>query len=480
MSLSITIVKEAAEGSVTVSGIRPDDVEGHPAAAVLAATKFEAKLGSVATVSDGDGVSLLVGLGSDEDRTTDGFRTIGGAVARAAADHDAATAVDMLGDIPEGVRPVDAARAFAEGLVLGNYTYTANKSEPETPKLATVAVVAAGGSRTQAAFDEGAAIATAQCVTRDLVNEPGGSLTPTAFAKKIERLGAEYGFDVDVLDVAAIRKAKMGGLLGVNRGSEQAPRFVELRWTPQGTPKGTVALVGKGITFDSGGLSLKPSGSMLTMKCDMGGAGAVVGAFCALSATQPKVEVRGYLPLTDNMTGGDATRLGDVLTISNGKTVEIHNTDAEGRLVLADGLVRASAAEPDAIVDLATLTGACMVALGADYAGLFGTNESWTEQVSAAAAASGDEVWPLPLPESWRSQLDSDVADMKNIGGGHGGASTAALFLKEFVGEGIPWCHIDIAGPAFVDSETTTRRKGGTGYGVRLLVELLRNFRKPR
>jgi leucyl aminopeptidase len=190
--------------------------------------------------------------------------------------------------------------------------------------------------------------------------------------------------------------------------------------------------------------------------------------------------VRGYVPLTDNMTGGDATRLGDVLRISNGKTVEVHNTDAEGRLILADALARASAEAPDAIVDLATLTGACMVALGETHAGVMGRNEAWLDQVQQAADAAGEPVWPLPLPDEWRAKLDSDVADMKNVGGRWGGASIAGLFLREFVGEGIPWAHIDIAGPAFVDTESPTNPKGATGYGVRTVLALLKAYRKPR
>ena len=344
----------------------------------------------------------------------------------------------------------------------------------------TAEIVGKGGKRVQAAFDLGRGIGEAVCVTRDLVNEPGGSLTPPALAKKTEKLAGTYGFEVTVLGPKEIKAAKMGGLLGVNRGSDIPPRFLELSWKPEGTTRGVVALVGKGVTFDSGGLSLKPSEGMLTMKGDMAGGAAVIGAFCALRAASPRVEVRGYVPLTDNMTGGDATRLGDVLTISNGKTVEIHNTDAEGRLILADALSRATAEEPDAIVDLATLTGACMVALGDSHAGVMGTSEAWIEQVRQAADAAGEKTWHLPLPEEWRSNLDSDIADMKNIGGRFGGASIAGLFLKEFVGEDIPWVHIDIAGPAFVDKESSTETKGGTGYGVRTLVALLKSYKRPR
>jgi leucyl aminopeptidase len=318
-------------------------------------------------------------------------------------------------------------------------------------------------------------------VARDLVNEPGGTLTAPAFAEEVRSLGETYGFEVTVLEKPEIEAAGMGGLLGVNRGSEVEPRFLELRWTPPGTTRGVVALVGKGITFDSGGLSIKPSDAMMGMKGDMAGGAAVVGAFCGLSAVQPKVEVRGYVPLTDNMTGGDAMRLGDVLRICDGTTVEVHNTDAEGRLILADALARASAERPDAIVDLATLTGACMVALGDDRAGVFGANDGWVEQVLAAAEGAGEQAWRLPLPADWRTKLDSDIADMKNIAGSrYGGASVAAVFLEHFVGDGIAWAHLDIAGPAFADTETVLATKGGTGYGVRTVLALLKGFRKPR
>ncbi len=479
MTVTTTLVKEAPEDAVFVHGVSVEALESHPMRAALESGGFAAEAGESHIVPTVDGgVAIVVGLGADADRTVDTFRTVGGATARAAKKH-AVIATDLL-DAAGELSPTGVAQAFAEGLRLGQYSYTVLKSDPKPSELAEVHVLGKGGKRVQAAFDLGAAVAEAVCVARDLVNEPGGSLTPPAFADEAVSLGQAYGFQVTVLDEAEIAAAGMGGLLGVNRGSEIPPRFLELRWTPEGKARGAVALVGKGITFDSGGLSIKPSDGMLTMKGDMAGGATVVGTFCALAAVQPKVEVRGYVPLTDNMTGGDATRLGDVLRYANGKTVEIHNTDAEGRLVLADALVRASAEEPDAIVDLATLTGACMVALGQTHAGIMGTSDAWITQMQEAAAAAGEKVWQLPLPEEWRKNLDSDIADMKNIGGRFGGASIAALFLREFVGEGIPWVHVDIAGPAFGDTETPTEAKGGTGYGVRTMLALLKGYKKPR
>lgn len=478
MTLSIELVKDPSETAMVVTGVTAEALESHPLYAVFETVGFEAKVGESQTVPSDGGVALVVGLGSDDDRSVDSFRSVGGAIARGARKQTSISVAGVLDAVGDR-NPAGVAQALAEGLVLGSYRYTALKSDPKPSQLRSVVVVGKGGKRVQTAFDLGRGVAEAVCVARDLVNEPGGTLTPPAFAKKTEKLGETYGFEVNVLGPKEIKAAKMGGLLGVNRGSEIPPRFLELSWKPEGKPRGVVALVGKGVTFDSGGLSLKPSEGMIAMKGDMGGGAAVIGAFCALRAANPRVEVRGYVPLTDNMTGGDATRLGDVLTISNGKTVEIHNTDAEGRLILADALSKATAEVPDAIVDLATLTGACMVALGDDHAGVMGTSAAWIDQVQEAAAAAGEKTWQLPMPDEWRSNLDSDVADMKNIGGRYGGASIAALFLREFVGEDIPWVHIDIAGPAFVDKESTTETKGGTGYGVRTLVALLKSYKRP-
>ncbi len=480
MTLTIELVKDSSATATVVTGVTTEAFEDHPLHDVLAASGFEAEVGEAQVVpGEGGAVALVAGLGSDPDRTVDSFRIVGGAIARGASKQQSIsvrTVLDAVGELD----PAGVGQALAEGLVLGSYRYTALKSDPKPPELRSVEIVGKGGKRVQTAFDLGRAVAEAVCVARDLVNEPGGTLTPPALAKKTEKLGGTYGFEVRVLGPKEIKAAKMGGLLGVNRGSDIPPRFLELSWKPEAKPRGVVALVGKGVTFDSGGLSLKPSDGMLTMKGDMAGGAAVIGAFCALQAATPRVEVRGYVPLTDNMTGGDATRLGDVLTISNGKTVEIHNTDAEGRLILADALSKATADGPDAIVDLATLTGACMVALGDNHAGVMGTSESWIEQIQDAARAVGEKTWHLPLPDEWRANLDSDIADMKNIGGRYGGASIAALFLREFVGDDIPWAHLDIAGPAYGEKESTTETKGGTGYGVRTLVALLTSYKRPR
>ena len=281
-----------------------------------------------------------------------------------------------------------------------------------------------------------------------------------------------------VLSGAQLEAEALGGVLGVGQGSANPPRFVKATYSPA-RPQGSLALVGKGVVFDSGGLSLKTSSGMETMKTDMSGAAAVLAAMSVLAAVGVKAKVTAYVPMVENMPSGTAIRPGDVLKIRNGKTVEVLNTDAEGRLILADALSLASEDEPDAIIDLATLTGACMVALGDKIAGLMGNDDGWNDQVRDAADATGESVWPLPLPKEYRKLLESEVADLRNIStGGYGGALTAGLFLQEFV-DGAPWVHLDIAGPARAGGDDGYVLKGGTGFGVRTLVALAEGFKRP-
>ncbi|MGH9212791.1 MAG: leucyl aminopeptidase [Acidimicrobiales bacterium] len=475
------------------AGEVPEPIDGR----YLARVGFNAHVGEVRTVpGDDDRVLVAVGLGRRDEATLVTYRRAGAALAQASTRHRR-VATTVLADAPESVETDDSARALAEGVVLGSYRFTAYKSDPKPHALERVVVVDAGGRATTAALVRGQAVADAVCVARDLVNEPGGTLTPSVFAERAVNLGKDHGFAVRVRDERAIQRAHMGGLLGVNRGSVEPPRFLELSWSRPGQPPPrsrtnaktsksarsarpapTVALVGKGITFDSGGLSLKTTEGMRVMKGDMAGAAAVLGAFCALDAIRPRVQVKGFVPLTDNMPGGDATRVGDVLHIRNGTTVEVLNTDAEGRLVLADALVMASEARPTAIVDVATLTGACKTALGDRIAGLMGNDPALIERVQAAAARAGEDVWPLPLPRYLRSKLDSEIADLKNVAARSegGGALLAGLFLQEFVTDGVPWAHLDIAGPAEAGEHDGEIRKGGTGFGVRTLVRLLEAY----
>jgi leucyl aminopeptidase len=294
-------------------------------------------------------------------------------------------------------------------------------------------------------------------------------------AERAVEVAAASGLGVEVFNRDQLEAMGCGGMIGVNKGSVEPPRMVRLTYTPK-KAKGHLVMVGKGVMYDSGGISLKPSDGMhAKMKMDMSGAAAVLGAMSALGAAGCTTKVTGYLMCTDNMPSGSALKLGDVLTFRNGKTAEIHNTDAEGRLILADGLSLAAEAKPDAIIDLATLTGACVAALGPKYAGVLGNDQPFIDKVRAAADRADEKMWQLPLAREYRKLLDSQVADMKNIGGPYGGAITAALFLAEFVGD-TPWAHLDIAGPMDVDADEGWNSRGATGYGTRLLIDLATNF----
>ena len=436
---------------------------------------FSGQAGQTYTWPVNGRVGALVGVGPRAEVDAERLRRAGAAIGRRLGNHNwvgaALPDVDLDGAI--------CRRALVEGISLGSYRFLTYKSEGEPVKLSRVDVAGGAGATNQGALDLGRAVADAQMLARDLVNEPGGILTAPEFADRAAAVGRDRGLTVKVWDETEIAEGGLGGLLGVNRGSTLPPRLVELTYDPPGPKHGTLALVGKGIVFDAGGLSIKTGQGMMTMKYDMGGGAAVIGAMSAMAEIAPAAQVRAFVPMTDNMLGGDATRPGDVLKIRNGKTIEVLNTDAEGRLILADALSLASETEPDAIVDLATLTGACVVALGPKIAGLMGNNDEWTTAVKNASAVSGERVWHLPLPGDYTKQVESSVADMKNIGKPQGGALTAGLILKEFVAEGIPWAHLDIAGPSWSDSDDAEITKGGTGFGVRLLIELARSFAPP-
>jgi len=462
---------DGADGAdVVVSGVTKDGVAEAPdgLGEHLAARGFKAEAGATVLVPrDGGGTRLLVGLGEApvEDRT---LRRGAAAAARALSNY-AGASTTLLADADR----VDAkgAQAVVEGFALGAYRFGEYKSEFEPNLLASVAVVGAG-DEVAAGLERGARVAEAVNAARDLVNEPGGSLTPPVLADRAVTLGEANGVTVDVMDKAAIEAAGFGGLLGVNRGSLHEPRFIRMTHAPEGATA-HVVLVGKGITFDAGGLSIKTADGMVGMNGDMGGGAAVIATMSAVADLVPGVKVTGLVPATDNMLGPDATRPGDVLRISDGSTVEVLNTDAEGRLILADGLAEASKESPDAIIDLATLTGACMVALGPRIAGLMSNDDELAVRLLDAADGAGEQLWRLPLPEDLKKETESAVADLKNVGKRWGGALTAGLFLQHFVGEGIPWAHLDIAGPAWADDVDGENPKNGTGYGVRTLLELL-------
>jgi leucyl aminopeptidase len=441
---------------------------------------FEGKLGDVIAVPTGGKLrakaALVVGVGDPAALTADSLRRAAAAVARRST--KVTSLATTLAAAASELSDADAAQAVAEGLELGAYQFLEYKRDPQPSKLAKVTLIG-GGNGVRAALARGSAIATAVRWARDLVNTPSKEKPPAEIAAEARALMRGRGVTVQVLDLAQIRQKKLGGLIGVGQGSAQTPRFLKLTYSPAGARGKALAFVGKGVVFDSGGLSLKPAGGMETMKCDMSGAAAVLGAMSALKELGVKTKVTGYVPLVENMPSGTAIRPGDVLRIRNGKTVEVLNTDAEGRLILADALSLAVEDKPAAIVDLATLTGACVVALGDKIAGLMGNHDDWSTQVRDAADRVGERVWPLPLPADYRRGIDSAVADIKNTGPREGGTLTAGLFLQEFVAD-VPWVHLDIAGPAFLSGDDGYITKGGTGFGVRTLLELADTFAPPK
>jgi leucyl aminopeptidase len=421
-------------------------------------------------------VVVAVGLGAapekDDTFGAEALRRAAGAAARALAGAKKAAFALPIAD------PADVG-AVAEGALLGAYAFDAYKDNGKDAKngkapLAEVSLL--GGKPRDAAYK--AAIARATAVTeelnraRDLINTPPNDLNPEAFAAVATAAGKEHGIKVQVLDEKALAKGGYGGILGVGAGSAAAPRLVKLSYTSSKATK-TLAFVGKGITYDSGGISLKPAGHNETMKCDMSGAAAVFAAVVAAARLGLEVNVTGWLALAENMPSGSATRPGDVLRMYSGKTVEVLNTDAEGRLVLADALWKASEENPDAIIDVATLTGAMVLALGNRTFGVMANDDAFRASVVEAAEEVGEESWPMPLPEHLRKGMDSPTADIANMGERMGGGLVAGLFLREFVGEGITWAHLDIAGPAFNEQGPFGYTpKGGTGSAVRTLVRL--------
>jgi leucyl aminopeptidase len=381
---------------------------------------------------------------------------------------------------------VASVAAQAEGAISGGYDFTAFRTTSlagRKPAARAVQVTADGRAlpiaTARAAVKRGLVVGQALTFARDLINTPPRDLPPAGLAEQARKAAESVGVKVEILDEKALQRKGFGGHVGVGQGSPRPPRLVALRWAP---PRATahIALVGKGITFDSGGLSLKPPTSMETMKCDMSGAAAVAAAVVAAASLKSPVAVTGWLCCAENMPSGTAIRPSDVLTMYGGTRVEVLNTDAEGRLVLADGLARAAEDRPDAIIDIATLTGAAIVALGPKIAALMANDDAFRDRVAQAAASAGEELWPMPLPAEMRDRLDSSVADLANVppsGGRDGGMLTAGLFLKHFVPDETPWAHLDIAGPAWNGGEASgDTAKGGVGFGVRTLLALIESY----
>jgi len=418
----------------------------------------------------------LVGVGPAAACTADILRrvaTIGGLTAR--AHRLGRVAVLMRASI--GVAPEVAAQALAEGVLLANYDGASLKTADHAPGwLEEVAIAGLdGGAALDAAVARGVILGEATNHARELANEPGNRLTPRVFAERGAALAAAAGLGVEVLDETRIAELKMGLLLSIAQGSQEPPRVLVLRHEPAGAVSNvTLGLVGKGITFDTGGISIKPADNMDKMKDDMSGGAAVIAAMAAIARLNVPVRCIGVVPMTENMPGGRAIKPGDVVTSAEGKTVEILNTDAEGRLVLGDALWYARQLGATHLIDLATLTGACVVALGKTTSGLFGRPQVWLDRVHDATRRAGDRAWPMPIFDDYKDLLKSEIADFTNTGGRAGGAITAALFIKEFAGD-LPWAHLDIAGTAWAEEAKPYQPKGATGVGVRTLVELALN-----
>ncbi|MFF7767623.1 leucyl aminopeptidase [Streptomyces massasporeus] len=421
---------------------------------------------------------LAVGLGAvpekDAEYGTEALRKAAGVAARALAGSKKAAFALPLDDAAD-------AGAIGEGALLGAYSFDAYKDNGKDPKAKNgkaplAEIVLLGGKPRdkayKAAVERAVAVSEELNRSRDLVNTPPNDLNPESFAAIAQAAAKEHGIKIQVLDDKALTKGGYGGILGVGSGSAATPRLVKLSYTSSKAKK-HLAFVGKGITYDSGGISLKPAGHNETMKCDMAGAASVFAAVVAAARLGLEVNVTGWLALAENMPSGSATRPGDVLRMYSGKTVEVLNTDAEGRLVLADALWAASQEKPDAIVDVATLTGAMVLALGNRTFGIMGNDDAFRAALVEAAEEVGEPAWPMPLPEHLRKGMDSATADIANMGERMGGGLVAGLFLREFVGEGITWAHLDIAGPAFNEGGPFGYTpKGGTGTAVRTLVRL--------
>jgi leucyl aminopeptidase len=363
-----------------------------------------------------------------------------------------------------------------EGAVAGTRGPGLRKSEPDRHAFGTLSLVvppdhpAGKGKSLDSLLGRAEIVGQAINLARDLANTPPAEKSPIKLAERIRLVAEVAGVEVEIWDEARIRQERFGGLLAVAAGSDEPPVFMVLKHNKGGS-KPRLAYVGKGVTFDSGGLCIKPPAGMEDMKSDMTGAAVVAASIIALARLECPVNVTGYLAITENMTGGKAMKMGDVLTMRNSKTVEVLNTDAEGRLILADAMSYAAETQPYRMIDLATLTGACMVALGGKIAGMFANNQDFADEFSAACRQTGERVWRMPLDDDFKDLLKSTVADFKNIGGKYGGAITAAKFLEQFVGS-VPWIHLDIAGPSWAESDSSTRDAGGTGCFVRTLVTL--------
>src|SRR5688572_6649261 len=454
----------AAAGSVLPQALQTREIQGRPYELFLCPLNRPWRAARVA----------LIGAGAAKDFSTERLRRIAIAAGLAARQRK----VPRIAFFSRGnLDVVAAAQAITEGLVLATFSGDAYKSGERNVHVPaqTLVVVPPGAGDSAAlerAVERGRILGESSNLSKQLCNEPSNVLTPSAFAERAAAIGREAGLKVEILDEDDIARLKMGLLLGVARGSVEPPRMIVLKHEPPGAPASPVlGLVGKGVTFDTGGISIKPADGMERMKDDMSGGAAVICALRAAAMLEAPIRMVGIVPATENMPGGSAIKPGDVLTGASGKTVEVLNTDAEGRLILGDGLWYAQQLGATHLLDVATLTGACVVGLGKAASGLFGRPDTWREAVREVALRAGDRCWPMPLYDEYFDQIRSEIADMLNSGGRAGGACTAAVFLKEFAGA-IPWAHMDIAGTAWADESKPFQPKGPIGIAVRTLAEL--------
>jgi leucyl aminopeptidase len=438
---------------------------------IIDETEFKGKEGSSAVTRIG-GSSVrkvfLIGLGSQEALKIDILRRAAATVARLAKKEKCKIIGVSLPKVDND--PAATTQAIAEGIQLASYQDNRFKSEPEE-KFTVERVDLLEFAGQEEAIARANSICSGVNLARELVAAPPNAVTPITLAETAQKIAADHGLQLEILEREECEKLGMGAFLGVAQASDLPPKFIHLTYKPEGTPKRKLAIIGKGLTFDSGGLNIKAGAgsSIEMMKMDMGGAGATLGAAKAIAQLKPDVEVHFISAATENMISGRAMHPGDILKASNGKTIEVNNTDAEGRLTLADALVFAEKLGVDAIIDLATLTGACIIALGDEIAGLFSPHDDLAHQLIQSAEAAGEKLWRMPFEEKYFEGLKSGIADFKNTGPRGGGSITAALFLKQFVKE-TPWAHLDIAGPVWTDKENGCSNPGATGYGVRTLV----------
>ncbi len=484
MPRSGTLVVGVLEGNkLTPGGQSLDKHVGGALTRALAHSRFRGKVGDALSVLSPPRVHLsrvvLVGLGEPSKLDTLKIQAVGGAVfAHLAKTNEAAVAVaiDAIKDAKLGAG--DLAAHFAYGLKLRSYSfnkYRTKLKKEDKPALTGFTIITADAARAKQLFADLDKVTAGVFFTRDLVSEPANIIYPETLADQAQTL-ADQGVTVEVLDEKKMKKLGMGALLGVGQGSVRPPRLVVMQWKGGPKDRRPIAFIGKGVTFDSGGISIKPSAGMEDMKWDMGGAAVVIGLMKALAGRKAPINAVGVIGLVENMPSGSAQRPGDIVTSMSGQTIEVLNTDAEGRLVLADALWYCQDRfKPQAMIDLATLTGAVIIALGNEYAGLMSNNDELAERLLAAGKAEGELLWRLPLADAYDKQINTDVADMKNITGNRGaGSITAAQFLQRFVNK-VPWAHLDIAGVAWATKDLPTVPKGGTAFGVRLLDRFVRD-----